>query len=91
MEFLKKLVNDFLVKNGKAHLITLSFEKKDVSFWQFNLAHYGVLLTYLNNNLIDCYESGDVVSAARYRSNILEITKEKIALEERIRKEQNPS
>jgi hypothetical protein len=32
MEFLKKLVNDFLVKNGKAHLITLSFEKKDVSF-----------------------------------------------------------
>jgi uncharacterized protein (DUF2344 family) len=49
-----------------------------------------VLLSYLNNNLIDCYESGDVVSAARYRINIIEVTKEKIALEERIRKENEP-
>jgi len=46
-----------------------------------------VLIDYLNNNLISCYESGDVVSAARLRINIAEIKMEKFALEERIRKE----
>ena len=87
MGFLRKLVNSFLKQNGKEHLVILSFDKKDVSFWQFTLANFDVLIDYLNNNLISCYESGDVVSAARLRVNIAEIKMEKFALEERIRKE----
>lgn len=89
MGYLRKLVNSFLKQNGKEHLVILSFDKKNVSFWQFTLAHFDVLVDYLNNNLIDCYESGDIKSAARLRANIAEIKIEKFALEERIRKE-NP-